>query len=89
MSAPTISVRYFAGAAAAAGREQDSLAAPSAAPTLEQLLRLVSDIRPEVAEVLTRCSFLWDGVAVRDRTAPLPASPGGGTLDVLPPFAGG
>jgi sulfur-carrier protein len=36
--------------------------------------------------VLVRCSFLCDGVAVRDRAQPLRP---GTTIDVLPPFAGG
>jgi molybdopterin converting factor small subunit len=36
--------------------------------------------------VLTACSFLLDGVAVRDKANPLPD---GSEVDVLPPFAGG
>jgi len=40
----------------------------------------------ELALVLQKCSYLCDGVAVRDQTlALLPHQ----TLDVLPPFAGG
>jgi sulfur-carrier protein len=39
-----------------------------------------------LAGVLSRCSFLCDGVAVRDETSPLRP---GNTVDVLPPFAGG
>ncbi|OBG59745.1 MoaD/ThiS family protein, partial [Mycobacterium sp. E3339] len=39
-----------------------------------------------LATVLSRCSYLCDGVAVRDETAPLRS---GNTIDVLPPFAGG
>jgi len=35
---------------------------------------------------LTRCSFLLDEVAVRDRTRVVPH---GCRVDVLPPFAGG
>jgi molybdopterin synthase sulfur carrier subunit len=36
--------------------------------------------------VLTACSFLLDGVAVRDLSTALPDGSG---VDVLPPFAGG
>jgi molybdopterin converting factor small subunit len=39
-----------------------------------------------LATVLSRCSYLCDGVAVREETAPLRS---GDTIDVLPPFAGG
>jgi molybdopterin converting factor small subunit len=39
-----------------------------------------------VAKVLSRCSFLRDGVAVRDLDTALGTAE---TLDVLPPFAGG
>jgi molybdopterin converting factor small subunit len=35
---------------------------------------------------LTRCSYLRDGIAVRDETAALQP---GDTIDVLPPFSGG
>lgn len=101
MSAPTIIVRYFAGAAAAAGRDEEALPVP-AEPTLTAVLALLSDARPEVSGLLGRCSFLWDGITVRDREASLPAASTDGTadaqpadgsrghtLDVLPPFAGG
>jgi sulfur-carrier protein len=36
--------------------------------------------------VLAASSFLVDGLAAHDRSAPLPAE---ATVDVLPPFAGG
>jgi hypothetical protein len=39
-----------------------------------------------MALVLQKCSYLCDGVAVRDRSASLRPHQ---TLDVLPPFAGG
>ncbi|KMS86140.1 thiamine biosynthesis protein ThiS, partial [Streptomyces regensis] len=39
-----------------------------------------------LARILDAASFLVDGVAVRDKTKPLPADT---ELDVLPPFAGG
>jgi len=39
-----------------------------------------------LATVLSRCSYLCDGIAVRDETKTLRS---GDTIDVLPPFAGG
>jgi sulfur-carrier protein len=40
----------------------------------------------KLTRVLTACSFLLDGVAVRDLSIVLPDGAG---VDVLPPFAGG
>jgi molybdopterin converting factor small subunit len=39
-----------------------------------------------LASVLSRCSYLCDGVVVRDETTALRP---GDTIDVLPPFSGG
>jgi molybdopterin converting factor small subunit len=75
-------VRYFAGARAAAGIGEEKVDAA----TLGSLIDRVSDANPRLAAVLPACSFLVDGLAWRDRSAPLPAT---ATVDVLPPFAGG
>lgn len=75
-----ITVRYFAGARAAAGVTEAQLAAGVS------VAELTATARPELAKVLSASSFLVDGVAWRDREA---AIPDGCTLDVLPPFAGG
>ena len=40
----------------------------------------------KLTRVLTACSFLLDGVAVRDLSIALPDGSG---VDILPPFAGG
>lgn len=75
-----ITIRYFAGARAAAG-------VPSAtAPAGTTVDAMMSTADERLALVLKAASFLVDGVAWRDRSAPIPA---GATLDVLPPFAGG
>lgn len=80
----TVTVRYFAGARAAAGRAEERLAAGR---TLDDVLEeLVGRHGERLARVLGAASFLVDGVTCRDRRAPLPA---GATIDVLPPFAGG
>jgi molybdopterin converting factor small subunit len=75
-----VTVRYFAGAKAAAGVAEETLPEGT---TLDQLAR---DRGDPLARVLHSASFLVDGLAWHDRAAPLPA---GATVDVLPPFAGG
>lgn len=77
-----ITVRYFAGAAEAAGVDMEQVAAGTA----EAVTRaLVAAHGPGLATVLERCSLLADGARV-EGAAPVPD---GATLDVLPPFAGG
>jgi molybdopterin converting factor small subunit len=81
-----VTVRYFAGARAAAGVQDESVELPGE-PTVADALSAVRDRHgAALARVLTASSFLLDGVAVRDRSAPVPP---GALLDVLPPFAGG
>lgn len=80
----TVTVRYFAGARAAAGRAEEHA---TAGRTLDEVLEeLVGRHGAQLARVLGAASFLVDGVTCHDRQAPLPA---GATIDVLPPFAGG
>jgi molybdopterin converting factor small subunit len=81
----TITVRYFAAARAAAGSDSEQLTVRSGA-TVGELVGTLGGRNQELARVLGRCSFLCDGVAVRDQAQPLTA---GNTIDVLPPFAGG
>ncbi|WP_433494590.1 MoaD/ThiS family protein [Micromonospora sp. CA-248089] len=79
-----LTVRYFAGARAAAGRFEETA---SAGRSLDELLDdLTARHGERLAVVLKAASFLVDGVACHDRQALLPA---GVTVDVLPPFAGG
>jgi len=79
----TITVRFFAGARAAAGVPQVTVPAGC---TLDELITMLADRHGQrLAAVLECASFLVDGSACRDRTVVLPA----GTVDVLPPFAGG
>jgi molybdopterin converting factor small subunit len=80
-----IGVRYFAAAGAAAGSDAEQLTVP-AGITIGGLVDELSGRSPELARVLRRCSYLCDGVAVRDTAQALRT---GNTVDVLPPFAGG
>lgn len=79
-----LTVRYFAGARAAAGRAEET--APAGRSLDELLVELTERHGERLAVVLKAASFLVDGLACHDRQAPLPA---GATVDVLPPFAGG
>jgi molybdopterin synthase sulfur carrier subunit len=78
-----LTVRYFAGARAAAGVPAESIDAA----TIDDLTRILTDRHGErLAVVVKAASFLVDGVTCHDRQASLPS---GATVDVLPPFAGG
>ncbi len=82
-AAPAVTVRYFAGARAAAGVDTET----RAAGTLDDLVGQLVDAHGErLARVLPACSFLVDGAAARDRASVLVP---GSVVDVLPPFAGG
>ena len=85
MTELTITVRYFAAARAAAGIETETLSVP-AGTTIDDLVGDLAGRGAELAKVLARCSYLRDGVAVRDRSVALQTP---ATVDVLPPFAGG
>lgn len=84
---PVVLVRYFAGAAAAAGCQEEKVPLPVDGAPLAELLAVLGERHGgRLPAVLAACSFLLDEVAVR--------SPGrvvlpGSMLDVLPPFAGG
>lgn len=83
----TITVRYFAAAAEAAGRDQERLTFddPDAASTVGALrAELLARYGAPMAKVLKSGSFLVDGTVSRDDSRTL-----GETVDILPPFAGG
>jgi len=80
-----VTVRYFAAARAAAGADSETIVLRPDTTVAELVDRLAAP-GSRLATVLSRCSYLCDGVAVRDETASLRA---GNTIDVLPPFAGG
>jgi molybdopterin converting factor small subunit len=82
-----LTVRYFAGARAAVGVADESFELPGDAPTVAAVLDAVRARHGDrVVRVLPACSFLLDGVAVRDPDTTVWS---GSQLDVLPPFAGG
>jgi sulfur-carrier protein len=77
-----VTVRYFAGARAAAGVPGETVDAA----TVGDLITHLATRGEPLARVLSVCSYLVDGLAARDHATPLYD---GATVDVLPPFAGG
>ncbi|GGX24461.1 MoaD/ThiS family protein [Streptomyces lomondensis] len=83
---PKVTVRYWAAAKAAAGVAEE----PYEAATLAEALAGVRARHPgELERVLRRCSFLVDGDPVGTRDHETVRLADGGTVEVLPPFAGG
>jgi molybdopterin converting factor small subunit len=76
-------VRYFAGARAAAAVTEEKIAAASVDDLIAEATARHGS---RLARVLAACTFLVDGLACRDRSAPLGED---AVVDVLPPFAGG
>lgn len=85
----SVSVRFFAGAQAAAGvaEERLTLASPPAAPATVGTLveELIARHGADLARVLAASSFIVDEVAA----GPDQTLTDGANVDVLPPFAGG
>ena len=81
-SPPAVRVRYWAGARAAAGLDEEAVVGPV---TVGDLLVLLTQRHPGLASVLPVCSILVDG---RASTADV-ALGEGVAVEVLPPFAGG
>ncbi|MFM2352869.1 MAG: hypothetical protein RLZZ608_275 [Actinomycetota bacterium] len=82
-----LTIRYFAAAAEAAGRE-DEVIEPALAASLTTVgavrAHLIERYGEAMARVLANGSFLVDGIVSRDDARPV-----GQWVDVLPPFAGG
>ncbi|WP_241992991.1 MoaD/ThiS family protein [Cryobacterium frigoriphilum] len=82
-SAVMVSIRFFAGAAEAAGTESLTLETATVGALRHDL---VERFGPEFARVLGLCALLVNGTRATDDAARLPEA---ATVDVLPPFAGG
>lgn len=81
----TITVRFFAGAAEAAGTGHASLEVPEGA-TVDTVVATLRDGAGErLTKVLDVATWLLDG----RRTEGSATVPAGATVDCLPPFAGG
>jgi molybdopterin converting factor small subunit len=82
----TATVRFFGAARSAAKIEEERLGITAGTSVSALAAELVRRHGAELSRVLTRCSYLVDGVAVRDLNLALSNHV---TVDVLPPFAGG
>ena len=82
----SVTLRYFAAAAEAAGHPEERLDLP-AGTTLAGLREQLAGQGLEMARVIPICSFLVNSVSTpADSLTPLTD---GDAVDVLPPFAGG
>ncbi|MFD8571013.1 MoaD/ThiS family protein [Streptomyces sp. NPDC057694] len=82
----TGTLRYWAAAKSAAGVAEE----PYDADDLGAALAAARERHPgELVRVLLRCSFLVDGNPVGTRGHETVRLAEGGTVEVLPPFAGG
>lgn len=78
-------IRYFAGAAEAAGVAEETVDAQFDVTVAELVDQLGAD-RDRLAKVLAVSTLLVDGHPAHERSELVPA---GASVDVLPPFAGG
>ncbi|HEY5224582.1 MAG TPA: MoaD/ThiS family protein [Microbacteriaceae bacterium] len=79
-----VAVRYFAAAAEASGCEEERVELADGATVGQLATLLVQRYGEPMRVVLKSGSFLVEGVVRRDQAHPL-----SGTVDILPPFAGG
>ncbi|MBF4580070.1 MoaD/ThiS family protein [Frigoribacterium sp. VKM Ac-2530] len=91
MTVTRTTLRFFAAARAAVGRDEQVVEVPDGESAT--IGRLLTEVRPvegtsaaDWRDVLLRCSFLVDGVTTRDREQVVAD---GDVVDVMPPFAGG
>lgn len=81
-------IRYWAAAREAAGIDEEELEAATLGEALDSARARHAD-RPDFARVLRQCSFLVEGAPAGARDPYAVELPEGGTVEVLPPFAGG
>jgi molybdopterin synthase sulfur carrier subunit len=91
MTVTRTTLRFFAAARAAVGRDEQVVEVPDGESAT--IGRLLTEVRPvegtsaaDWRDVLLRCSFLVDGLTTRDREQIVAD---GDVVDVMPPFAGG
>lgn len=85
---PGGTIRYWAAVKAAAGTAEEPYQAATLAEALAEARRRHAD-HPDFVRVLANCSFLVNDNPVGKRDHGDVALTEGGTVEVLPPFAGG
>lgn len=86
--APQVTVRYWAAARAAAGRESDQVVAATLADALRAVVALHAD-SPRFADVVGVCSVLVGSSPVSSQDPAGVWLSAGDVVELLPPFAGG
>ncbi|MFD0278376.1 MoaD/ThiS family protein [Kitasatospora sp. NPDC127111] len=81
-------IRYWAAAKSEAGLAEEPYRAATLAEALAAARERHAD-RPKLVRLLGHCSYLVDGSPVGGRDHATVALTEGGTVEVLPPFAGG
>jgi sulfur-carrier protein len=82
-------LRYWAAAREAAGAAEEPYAAATLAQALEAAIARHGGADGPFARVLQRCAFVVDTEPVSRRDPTTVRLSEGGTIEVLPPFAGG
>ncbi|WP_040159428.1 MoaD/ThiS family protein [Mobilicoccus massiliensis] len=77
----TVTLRYWAAAAAATGVDSEE----HSCGTVGEILDAATTRHPDLARVRQVASVIVDGVPARDDVE----VPAGATVEILPPFAGG
>ncbi len=86
MTDVSVRLRYYAGASAAAGRDEEPVTVPAGSTTATVVADACTRHGADLTRVAAACSVLVDGVPDADRSRVLT---GDVTVDLLPPFAGG
>ncbi|MFD7453928.1 MoaD/ThiS family protein [Kitasatospora sp. NPDC059827] len=81
-------IRYWAAAKSEAGLAEEPYEAATLAEALATARQRHAD-RPKLVQLLGHCSYLVDGAQVGGRDHATVALTEGGTVEILPPFAGG
>ncbi|MFD5083103.1 MoaD/ThiS family protein [Kitasatospora sp. NPDC058201] len=81
-------IRYWAAAKSEAGLAEEPYRAATLAEALAAVRQQHAD-RPKLVGLLGHCSYLVDGSPVGGRDHAAVTLTEGGTVEVLPPFAGG
>lgn len=85
---PLVTVRYWAAARAAAGRESDQVPAATLAEALREVVALHAGNR-RFADVVAVCSVLVGEAPVSSQDPETVSLAEGSVVELLPPFAGG
>jgi sulfur-carrier protein len=85
---PQVTVRYWAAARAAAGRESDEVAARTLAEALAAV-RALHEGNARFADVVGVCSVLVGSAPVSSQDPETVSLSSGDVVELLPPFAGG